>query len=29
VLTEEDRMAGDRIMPCVSRSGTPELVLEL
>jgi ferredoxin-NADP reductase len=29
VLTEEERAAGDRILPCVSRSRTPELVLDL
>ncbi|AGP52017.1 PDR/VanB family oxidoreductase [Streptomyces rapamycinicus] len=29
VLTEEERAAGDRILPCVSRSLTPQLVLDL
>lgn len=29
VLTEEEQAAGDRILPCVSRSRTPELVLDL
>lgn len=29
VLTEAERAAGDRILPCVSRSRTPQLVLDL
>lgn len=29
VLTEEEQAAGDRILPCVSRSHTPLLVLDL
>jgi ferredoxin len=29
VLTQEERRAGDRILPCVSRSRTPQLVLDL
>jgi ferredoxin-NADP reductase len=29
VLTAEERAAGDRILPCVSRSFTPQLVLDL
>ncbi|MGI5224713.1 PDR/VanB family oxidoreductase [Actinoallomurus sp. CA-142502] len=29
VLTEEEQAAGDRILPCVSRSRTPQLVLDL
>ncbi|MFD2415641.1 PDR/VanB family oxidoreductase [Amycolatopsis pigmentata] len=29
VLTEEEQAAGDRILPCVSRSLTPRLVLDL
>jgi ferredoxin-NADP reductase len=29
VLTQEEQAAGDRILPCVSRSRTPELVLDL
>lgn len=29
VLTEEEQAAGDRILPCVSRSRTPRLVLDL
>lgn len=29
VLTEEEQAAGDRMMPCVSRSRTPELLLDL
>ncbi|RSD14130.1 PDR/VanB family oxidoreductase [Amycolatopsis eburnea] len=29
VLTDEEQAAGDRILPCVSRSRTPRLVLDL
>ncbi|GAA3528242.1 PDR/VanB family oxidoreductase [Amycolatopsis ultiminotia] len=29
VLTEEEQAAGDRVLPCVSRSLTPRLVLDL
>lgn len=29
VLSQEERAAGDRILPCVSRSHTPQLTLDL